>query len=89
MGKSKFKKSRNVKSADSNLAKSSRIRSFGKILLDMEILLDEMVDDHDVQLGDLLGLVNSWAQVHRPDCIEEYIEGGRPAHFYGPAEELK
>lgn len=59
-------------------------RKFGDILLDLEELLDEMVDDHDVQWGDILNLVFGHLVIHRPDAQEEYTEGGNPEFYYGP-----
>ena len=63
------------------------MRKFGEILLDLEVLIDEMVDDHEVQLGDLLSLVKSHVDIHRPDAIEEYEDGSNPVDYYGPQEE--
>lgn len=46
----------------------------GEILLDMEHVLDEMIDDHDIQLGDILNLIYGHLKLHRPDCIEVFEE---------------
>lgn len=59
------------------------MRPSGDILLDMEVLLDELVDDHDLQIGDILSLINSHLIIHRPDAREEYEDGGHPVYFYG------
>lgn len=64
------------------------MRALGDILLEMEELLDEMVDDHDLQWGDIRSLVMQHLRTHRPDAQEEYTEGGHPIDFYGPAESL-
>ena len=48
------------------------------------MLLDEVVDTHDLQWGDILSLVHSHLVVHRPDAQEEYVEGGNPQFYYGP-----
>lgn len=64
-----------------------KIRAFGEILLDMEKILDEMVDTHDVQMGDILNLVRGHLETHRPDCIEEYDDGGHPVFYYVPGQE--
>ncbi len=67
-----------------------RLRPLGKITGDMELLLEEMVDCHDLQTGEILALVYSWLQVHRPGAFEEYTDGsGRPEFRYGPKENLK
>ena len=60
------------------------MKKLGKVLLDLETVLDEMVDDHDLQWGDILNLVHGHLVVHRPDAQEEYVEGGNPEFYYGP-----
>jgi hypothetical protein len=62
-------------------------RKFGDILLDLEEVLDEMIDDHDVQWSDILSLIHSHLVVHRPDAQEEYTEGGNPVFYYGPKKD--
>ena len=59
----------------------------GKILLDLELILDEMCIDHELQLGDVLSLIKSHIDIHLPDAIESYEEGGRPEFYYGPKRE--
>lgn len=61
-----------------------KLRPLGDILLDLEVILDEMVDKHELQMGDILALVQSHLIIHRPDCIEEYVDGTHPEYFYGP-----
>ena len=56
----------------------------GKILLDAEKLLDEVIDTHDIQLGDILYWIYGHIKIHRPDCIEEYVEdNSNPEFYYG------
>lgn len=59
-----------------------KIRSVGKILLDIEPLLEELTDDHDMQWGDVLGLVYMWLQVHAPESQEVYLDGSKPILKY-------
>lgn len=66
-----------------------KIRPTGKILLDMEPLLEELVDDHDLQWYDILFLVLGWLMVHRPAAQEEYLDGTKPVFYYGHKERLK
>ena len=49
----------------------------------MENLISEMCDDHELQWHDILGLVHSYLQTHRPDAQETYEDGGNPVYFYG------
>jgi len=62
------------------------MRPLGKITDDMEKLLYELVDDHEMQAHEVLHLIYGWIQCHYPDAIENYIEGGQPVLFYGPQE---
>lgn len=61
-------------------------RSLGNLLLDLENLLDELVDSHELQTGDILNLIHGHLQIHRPDAFEEYIDGTTPGFYYGPKE---
>lgn len=66
-----------------------KLRPMGKVLLDLEILLDELAVDHDLQLGEILSLTYNQLIVHNPGCVEEYVDGGSPIYYYGPEEGLK
>lgn len=55
----------------------------GDITLDMETYLEEMVDDHNLQHGEIIYLVLGWLKIHRPDAAEEYLNGTHP-NLYGP-----
>lgn len=59
------------------------MRPMGTILLDLEKILDEMVDSHKVQLGDVLALVKSHIEIHRQDAIELYTDNTNPVFYYG------
>jgi hypothetical protein len=63
-----------------------KLRPLGKVLLDMEPLLEELVDRHELQHGEILALVDVWLSIHRPDCREQYVDGGSPHMKYGPKE---
>lgn len=63
-----------------------KVRPIGKILLDLEKILGEMIDSHDLQWYDVLFLVYGWLMVHRPDAQEEYTDGSKPVFYYGPKE---
>lgn len=60
-----------------------KLRPVGDIMLDMEELLFELHIDHDLQHGEVLGLVNYWQNIHVPYQIEVYEDGSSPA-LYGP-----
>lgn len=59
-----------------------KLRPMGEILLDIELILDEMVDGHGLQTGDILALIKTHIDVHLPHANEEYEEGGRPVFKY-------
>ena len=60
----------------------------GDRLLELEEVIDKMIDENDLQWGDVLNLVHGHLQVHRPDAQEDYVAGGSPVFFYGPKEHL-
>lgn len=60
-----------------------KLRKVGDVLLDMEPLLYELTVDHELQLGELLHLINSWVQIHSPGAIEQYMDGSNPILHYG------
>lgn len=64
------------------------MRRMGDITLDLEVLLQEMVHDHDLQMGEVLALVSAWIEIHAPECIEEYEDGSHPIRFYGHVDSL-
>ena len=63
------------------------MRKYDDILLDLEELLDEMVDDHGMQRGDILSWINYHLGSHRADCVEQEVEGGNFVMYYGPVWE--
>lgn len=65
------------------------LRRVGDIMLDMEELLMELTEGHDMQMGEILALVKAWIEIHAPDSIEEYTDDTRPVYFYGHKEEFK
>lgn len=63
----------------------AKIRPLGDILLDAEKLIDEAIDHHGLQFGDILGLIYAHLLVHRPDAREEYVaDDSHPEYYYGP-----
>lgn len=61
------------------------MRSVGDIYLDLEKLYDELVDDHGMQMGDMIYWLYGHLKIHRPDCIEEYVaDDSSPELRYGP-----
>jgi len=58
------------------------MRKVGNILLDIESLIAELVAQ-GLQKGDILALISVHLDVHHPESIEEYIEGGTPVFYYG------
>ncbi len=64
--------------------KKNKIRPIGHVLLDMEPLLLEMVEEQDLQLGDVLNLIRGYLEVHAPNCIETYLDDTQPVFYYGP-----
>ena len=61
----------------------TKLRKLGDVLLDLEPLLDEMALSHELQMGDILGLIVRHLEMHNPDCIEEFDDNTKPVFFYG------
>jgi len=60
------------------------MRRVGDIMLDMEQLLLELHIQHDMQHGEVLGLINYWQLVHVPEQRQTYIKDGSHPVLYGP-----
>lgn len=57
----------------------------GDTLLELEPVLEQLVDTHDLQHGDVLALIDVWLTVHRPAAKEQYTDGSpSPTMSYGP-----
>lgn len=94
MGKDKKKKQKYEQAAktisewqleNEVLTETKQLRPMGCITLEMEKLLEEMTEDHDLQWGEVLGLVHTWLQIHAPQAQEEYVgSNNSPIFYYGP-----
>lgn len=65
------------------------MRPLGDVSLDLEKVLEEMVDQHDLQMGEILNLVRGWLEIHRPDSREQYLDNSSPIFYYGPAKKAR
>ena len=63
-----------------------KLRPLGQVTLDLEVILEEMVDSHELQMGEILAIVKAWVEIHRPDALEIYEDGSNPFYFYGPGD---
>jgi hypothetical protein len=67
----------------------TKIRPIGIIYCELEKKYDEMVDSHDVQVGDILSWTYQHLKMHRPDALEEFeADNTNPVFFYGHEDEL-
>ena len=73
-----------------------KLRKVGDIMLDMEELLLELHEGHDMQHGEVIYLINGWQKIHVPEQIEEYEDGSNPVlrdiagvPYYGPKPKKK
>jgi hypothetical protein len=65
--------------------KKRELRPMGVITANMETLLEEMTNDHDLQWGEVLSLVHAWLTIHAPQAQEQYYENNEvPVFYYGP-----
>lgn len=63
-------------------------RKVGDIFLELEILIDELIEDHEFQWGDILYWILGHLKIHRPDAQEEYLDGTNPEFQYGPKRDV-
>lgn len=63
------------------------LRPLGDITGDLEPLMIEMAEQHNLQWGEILALVHSYLTVHLPDNQELYEDDTRPVYFYGAKDE--
>lgn len=59
-------------------------KTVGELLHDLEDCLMALVCDHDLQWGDIFGLIYTYLMVHLPNGREEYEDGSNPEFYYGP-----
>lgn len=65
------------------LEQVEKLQPMGEITLELENVLQKMAHDHDLQWGEILGLVHTWLNIHAPSNQEEYVDGGSPVYYYG------
>lgn len=65
-----------------------KLRPLGQITDDLEPLLQEMANDHELQMGEILALVLCYMEIHLPDSRENYVDGTKPVYFYGHISEF-
>lgn len=83
-------KEKSLKKITHSKGKSSKkIRPIGDVLLDLEDLLLEMVDTHDLQWGEILNLIRGYLEIHCPEAKEVYLDGSSPMFYYGCIESMK
>lgn len=62
---------------------SKSIRKVNDIIIDLEKLLFELHEEHELQHGDVLALIHVWQTIHVPESIETYEDGTSPEFYYG------
>jgi hypothetical protein len=68
--------------------KKTKLRPFGHVTLDHEVILEEMTDAHEMQADEILALTWQWIVTHRPGSIPVYVEDGSwPVFRIGPRKE--
>ena len=68
---------------------AKRIRPLGEITGDLEEVISEMIDKHELQKGEVLALVASYIDIHYPDAIEQYEDNTLPVYVYGHQDLLQ
>ena len=70
-------------------SKKVKIRPMSDIMFDVEDIVTEMIETHDLQHGEVLSLVKGYLDVHFPESIEEYEDGSNPVYYYGHKKSAK
>ena len=65
------------------------MRPLGKITDDMEKLMLEMIDEHDMQAYEIMGIIWSWMVAHRPVALDYYTDGKHCIMYLGHPDEVK
>lgn len=65
------------------MSKKSR-ETAGDVLLELEMVVRKLVNDHGFQWGDILANQYVYLMIHCPDAQEKYLTGGSPEFYYGP-----
>lgn len=60
-----------------------KIRPLGDITFDLEDVITEMIEDHELQHGEVMAIVLNYMKVHFPESQEEYEDGTSPVYYYG------
>lgn len=55
------------------------IRPMGQITEDLEKILIEMCDDHELQSYEIHGIIDHWFPIHFESAIPTYEDGTQPA----------
>ena len=65
------------------------LRPLGKITSDLELLIEEMIEGHDMQWNEVLFIIYGYLMVHYPDAQETYLDGSHPEFYYGEKQNDK
>jgi hypothetical protein len=60
----------------------NKLRPLGQITDDIEVIMEELVEQHKLQMGEILYLIYCYLRIHYPDCIEEFKDGTHPIFKY-------
>lgn len=63
--------------------------NLGQLTDKMEPILQAMVDDQGMQMGEILNIIRGYLEIHRPECVELYDDGTRPIFMYSHRDEFK
>jgi hypothetical protein len=66
-----------------------KLSKMGDVMHRVEAVVTEMIEDHDLQKGEVMALISRYIDVHFPCAIEEYEDGSNPVEYYGPREGLR
>lgn len=66
-----------------------KIEKMGDVMLQLEKVVAKMIDQHDLQRHEVLGLVDNYIKFHYPNASEEFADGTKPFVFFGHIDGAK
>lgn len=71
------------------LLMAKKIEKLGDIMHELEAVIGKMIDQHDLQRHEVLGLVDNYIKFHYPNATEEFEDGTKPFTFFGHIDGAK
>lgn len=64
------------------------IQPLGELTQELENVIQKMIDQHDLQNGEIDGILHTYLEIHYPLNKEPYVDGTQPVRYYGHIDGL-